>query len=59
MIKKTFGVIFLLAGVGNFLGNIAKSQAGRSDAWDDIGYIIFFLCIGAFLMSKKKNNNES
>jgi len=54
MIKKIFGVIFLLAGVGNFLRNIAKSQAGNIDAWDDIGYVIFFLCIGTFLMLKKK-----
>ncbi|MFM2338181.1 MAG: hypothetical protein RL115_1374, partial [Bacteroidota bacterium] len=41
--RKIFGIIFILASVGNFMGNYAKSRVGRSDAGADIGYGIFFL----------------
>ena len=50
MIKKIFGVLFILAGIGNFIGNIGKSQLGRPDAGNDIGYGIFFLGLGIFLL---------
>jgi len=59
MLRKGFGILFLLAGIGNFVGNFAKSQAGRSDAGADVGYGIFFLGLGIFLLvwqPKKKEN---
>jgi hypothetical protein len=62
MIKKIFGVLFLLAGIGNFMGNFAKSQAGRNDAGADVGYGIFFLGLGIFLLlwnTKKEEPKEN
>lgn len=60
MVRKIFGVIFILAGIGNFIGNFAKSQANRPNAGADIGYGIFFLGLGIFLLmwqGKKKENS--
>ncbi len=60
MIRKIFGVLFLLAGVGNFIGCYAKTQAGRPDAGEDIGYGIFFIGLGIFLLMwqpKKQPDN--
>ena len=62
MIKKIFGVLFLLAGIGNFMGNFAKSQVGRNDAGADVGYGIFFLGLGIFLLvwnNKKEKPKEN
>lgn len=60
MIKKIFGVIFILAGIGNFMGNFAKSQTNRADAGADIGYGIFFLGLGVFLLvwNNKKTDEK-
>lgn len=62
MARKIFGVIFVLAGFGNFIGNYAKSSIGRSDAGADIGYGIFFLGLGIFLLTwnpKKEDSNDN
>lgn len=59
MLRKIFGVLFVLAGIGNFIGNYAKSQTGRQDAGADVGYGVFFLGLGIFLLMwqpKKKEN---
>ena len=60
MIRKIFGVILLLAGIGNFIGCYAKTQTGKPNPAEDIGYGIFFLGLGVFLMlwkPKPKNTD--
>ncbi len=61
MAKKIIGWILIVAGVGNFIGNFAKASAGRPDAFKDIGYGIFFLGLGIYLVatSKKKDTTSS
>ncbi len=59
MTKKIFGWIFILAGVGNFLGNFGKASANRPDAFHDIGYGIFFLGLGIYLISKGNKNSSN
>ena len=62
MAKKIIGWILILAGVGNLIGNIAKAAANRPDAFHDIGFGIFFLGLGIFLVTranKKEANNTT
>lgn len=61
MVKKIIGWIIILAGIGNFIGNFAKSSANRPDAFHDIGYGIFFLGLGIYLVStgKKKESTNT
>lgn len=58
MVKKIFGVIFLLAGIGNFMGNFAKSQVGRNDAGADIIYGLVFIGLGIALLLWNKKKEE-
>ncbi|MFN5334211.1 MAG: hypothetical protein ACK5BV_03370, partial [Bacteroidota bacterium] len=60
MVKKFFGILLVVAGIGNLIQNFGKSSMGRSDAGEDIGYGIFFLGLGFFLLTwnpKKEDSN--
>ncbi len=57
--KEFFGWLFLLAGIGNFIGNFAKASANRPDAFQDIGYGIGFLGLGIYLSSTAKSKKDS
>lgn len=59
MAKKIIGWILILAGFGNFIGNFAKASANRPDAFRDIGYGIFFLGLGIYLVSTGKRKNAT
>lgn len=59
MAKKIIGWILILAGVGNFIGNFAKASANRPDAFRDIGYGIFFLGLGIYLVASGKKKETS
>jgi hypothetical protein len=63
MVKKFFGILLVVAGIGNLIQNFGKSSMGRSDAGEDIGYGIFFLGLGFFLLTwnpkKEDSNNNS
>ncbi len=58
MIRNIFGVLFILSGVGNFVGNIAKASANHPDAFEDIFYGVGFLAFGAFLLSFGRKNKR-
>lgn len=58
MVRKIFGVIFILAALGNFFGNYAKSQVNRPDTGADIGYGLFFLGLGIFLLVWQPKKKE-
>lgn len=54
MVAKIFGVIFILAGIGNFIGVLG----GASDPGDII-YGIGFIGLGIFLFSRGQKKKES
>lgn len=54
MTKKIIGWILVIAGIGQFVGTIGKASANISGAFDGIGYGIFFLIIGIYLLSTAK-----
>lgn len=59
MVKKVIGWILILAGFGNLIGNFAKASANRPDAFHDIGYGIFFLGLGIYLVSTGKKKEAT
>jgi len=59
MAKKIIGWILILAGFGNFIGNFAKASTNRPDAFHDIGYGIFFLGLGIYLVATGKKKEAT
>jgi uncharacterized membrane protein YfcA len=59
MAKKIIGWILVLAGIGNFIGNFAKASGNRPDAFKDIGFGIFFLGLGIYLIASAKKKDTT
>jgi len=56
--KKFFGWLLIIAGIGNFIGNFAKASANRPDAFQDIVYGIGFFGLGIYLLTSSKSKKD-